>query len=60
MNLCDLYQRAEAFVQTLVARPPADHGVITPPASLDRRMALAPPSGGTMRLIVPPERLRQK
>jgi hypothetical protein len=60
LRLCDLYQRAQAWVQTLIGASPVDRDIIKPPASLDSQMALVPPPGGTMRLIVPPDRLRQE
>jgi hypothetical protein len=60
LRLCDLYQRAEALVQMLIAGSPAGRDIIKPPASPDRKMALVPPSGGTLGLIVPPSRLRQE
>jgi hypothetical protein len=60
-DLGDLYRRTEALVQSLLA-PGQDHRqVITPPANIDPKMALKPPStAGTMRIIRPPERPEQR
>jgi hypothetical protein len=57
----DLYRRAEALVQSLFGGPAADHEIIAPPGHIDSRMALVPPQpGGTMRMIVPPGKLKQQ
>jgi hypothetical protein len=51
----DLWRRVEALVQSFAgAGGAADREVIAPPAGIDPRMALVPPSHGTMRVIVPP------
>jgi hypothetical protein len=55
-----IMRRAEALVQSLIGNPPADHEVIRPPGDIDPKMALAPPGGGTLQLVVPPERFRQR
>jgi hypothetical protein len=60
LNACDLLQRAEALVQSLIGNPPAEREIIRPPGDIDSKMTLAPPGGGTMRLLVPPERFRQQ
>ena len=56
----DLFRRVESLVQSLIGLPPADHGIIRPSGNTDPQMALAPPSGGTMRMIAPPGRFRQQ
>jgi hypothetical protein len=56
----DLYRKAEALVQSLFKPAPADHEVIKPPDDIDPRMALAPPAGGTMRLVEPSQPFRQR
>ncbi len=56
----DLVRRAEAFVQSLIGGPPPDHDIIRPPGDIDPKMALVPPAGGTLRLLVPPDRFRQQ
>ena len=56
----DLYRKAEALVQSLFKPAPADREVVRPPGTVDPRMALAPPTGGTMRLIEPSQPFRQR
>jgi hypothetical protein len=57
----DLYQRAEALVQSLIGGRAADPEMITPPGNIDPRMALLPPRPpGTLRLIAPPDRPTQR
>jgi hypothetical protein len=56
----DLYRKAEALAQSLFRPGPADREVIKPSGSIDPRMALAPPPGGTMRLVEPSEPFRQR
>ncbi len=60
LDVHDLYRRAEALAQSLFRPPPADQEIIKPGGDMDPKMALAPPAGGTMRLIEPPARPRQR
>ena len=60
LNVHDLYRKAEAAVQSLLAPPPVDREVIKAPDSVDSKMALAPPAGGTMRLLEPSRPFRQR
>jgi hypothetical protein len=59
-DMGDLYRKAEVLVRSLLAAPPSDHEVIKPPGNVDPKMALVPPSDGTMRLIEPSRRPRQQ
>jgi hypothetical protein len=60
----DLYRRVEALVQSLagalIGGSAPDREVITPPGDTDPRMAVVPPSSGTMRTIAPPGKFRQQ
>jgi hypothetical protein len=56
----DLYRTAAALVQSLFKQAPADREIIEPPGNIDPKMALAPPGGGTMRLIEPTQPFRQR
>lgn len=60
LDVHDLYRKAEALVQSLLKPAPADREVIEAPGDIDRKMALAPPAGGTMRLIEPSMPFRQR
>ena len=56
----DLFWRAQELVESLIGRPAPDRDVIVPPGNIDRKMALMPPCGGTLRLLAPPDRFRQR
>ncbi|HKS90235.1 MAG TPA: hypothetical protein VJR70_12405 [Stellaceae bacterium] len=49
----DWLRHARAWVQTLLAAPPADRDVIAPPGNIDPQMAVAPPAFGALRIIRP-------
>lgn len=60
LDVHDLYRKAEALVQSLFKPAAADHDVVKPPGNIDPKMALAPPEGGTIRLIEPSRPFRQR
>lgn len=60
LDVHDLYRKAEALVQSMFGGPPAEYEMIKPPGNIDPKMALAPPTGGTMRLIEPTQPFRQR
>ena len=60
LGVHDLYRQAEALVQSIFGPAVTDHEVVTPPRSIDSRMALAPPKGGTLRLIEPSKPFKQR
>jgi hypothetical protein len=59
LDVHSLYRKAEAMVQSLFKPALADREVLKPPADIDPKMALAPPGGGTLRLIEPSRPFRQ-
>ena len=60
LDATELVRRGEAFVQSLIGGPPVDQEIIRPPGDIDPKMALAPPAGGTLRQLAPPDRFRQQ
>ena len=60
LDLCDLYRKAQALAHSLLGAPPRDREIVEPSGNIDPKMALAPPQGGTMRLIEPSQPFRQR
>ena len=55
-----LVGRAASLIERLIGVAPRDRDIISPPADRDPGMVIAPPSGGVLRVVPPPSRLRQQ